>query len=61
MSKIAESINQKGKLVGYLVTSPATVIQYHPSKDRYVNTNENCLHLWKPINEDLPTPPIILV
>jgi hypothetical protein len=26
-----------------------TVVQYHPSKDRYVNTNENCLHLWKPI------------
>ena len=38
-----------------------TVIQYHPSKERYVNTNENCLHLWKPINQELPVPPIIFV
>lgn len=27
------------------------VYQIHPPKSHYVNMRENCLHLWKPINE----------
>lgn len=38
-----------------------TVIQYHPAKDEYVNNLPNCLHLWRPITEKLPTPPSIMV
>ena len=38
-----------------------TVVQYHPAKSEYVNTVENCLHLWRPQNETLPTPPSIMV
>lgn len=32
-------------------------VQYHPAKSEYVNIVENRLHLWRPINEQLPTPP----
>lgn len=34
-----------------------TVIQYHPAESEYVNAHEYCLHLWRPINEKIPTPP----
>ena len=37
------------------------VIQYHPKKSEYVNNNENCLHLWKPQNIELPMPDTIMV
>lgn len=37
------------------------VVQYHPAKSEYVNNKDNCLHLWRPINEPLPTPPSIMV
>lgn len=37
------------------------VVQYHPAKGEYVNNMPNCLHLWRPINEALPTPPSIMV
>ena len=36
------------------------VIQYHPRKEEYVNY-ANCLHLWRPIGVELPTPPKALV
>ena len=38
-----------------------TVIQYHPKKSEYVNLHTFCLHLWKPQNSEIPTPPKILV
>ncbi len=34
------------------------VVQYHPAKKDYVNFAKNCLHLWKPTKEKLPTPPV---
>ena len=37
------------------------VVQYHPAKSEYVNNMPNCLHLWRPINEVLPTPLSIMV
>lgn len=33
------------------------VVQYHPPKSEYVNNCENCLHLWRPIWDELPRPP----
>lgn len=33
-----------------------TVIQYHPSKNDYVNCHPFCLHLWKPVNIFFPKP-----
>lgn len=37
------------------------VIQYHPAASRYVNIYPNVLHLWKPVNVLIPTPPIEFV
>ena len=37
------------------------VVQYHPPKSEYVNFVENCLHLWRPINQELTAPPSIMV
>jgi len=37
------------------------VIQYHPAKKDYVNLHPYVLHLWKPHEYELPTPPISLV
>lgn len=37
------------------------VMQLHPKKSEYVNNKENCLHLWRPKNCEIPTPPKIFV
>lgn len=36
-------------------------VQYHPKKEDYVNMHPHCLHIWKPTDEALPTPPHFLV
>lgn len=36
-------------------------VQYHPPKSEYVNMMQNCLHIWKPLNESLPMPPAFMV
>ena len=36
-------------------------VQYHPAKAEYVNNLPNCLHLWRPLREVMPTPPSIMV
>lgn len=37
------------------------VIQYHPAKSDYVNMHPYCLHLWRPTQSEIPTPPSIFV
>lgn len=37
------------------------VMQIHPKKEDYVNLAKNCLHLWKPVKEKIPTPPVVMV
>lgn len=37
------------------------VMQLHPPEDDYVNCHPFCLHLWKPIGEDIPRPPSVMV
>lgn len=37
------------------------VMQLHPPESEYVNMDENCLHLWRPTDRDIPSPPSILV
>ena len=32
-------------------------IEYHPRKTDYVNMHEHCLHIWRPIDKEIPTPP----
>lgn len=38
-----------------------TVMQIHPPESQYINRHPNCLHLWKPINSELPLPQMIQV
>lgn len=42
-------------------TPEETVVQYHPPKSDYVNNHPYCLHLWRPINQEIPRPPAIYV
>src|SRR5262245_27994585 len=37
-----------------------TVIQYHPPKSQYVNNHPFVLHLWKPIEQEIPLPPVYM-
>ena len=37
------------------------VVQYHPPKSSYVNCHPYCLHLWRPLNSQMPMPPLKLV
>ncbi len=37
------------------------VMQLHPRESEYVNCHPNTLHLWRPINATIPTPPAIFV
>ena len=36
-------------------------MQLHPKKEEYVNNHNYCLHIWKPINQEIPTPPSVLI
>lgn len=36
-------------------------VEYHPKEEDYVNNHKHCLHIWKPTEAELPTPPSILV
>ena len=33
------------------------VVQFHPAKSQYVNNHKFCLHLWRPTELQIPTPP----
>ena len=37
------------------------VVQYHPPKSEYVNCHPHVLHLWKPTDQTIPTPPKLCV
>lgn len=37
------------------------VTQFHPPKSEYINNYPYCLHLWKPIDTEIPHPPMICV
>lgn len=33
------------------------VLQLHPPASQYVNNHPYCLHLWRPVDQTVPTPP----
>lgn len=37
------------------------VIEYHPPKSKYINVTSTVLHLWKPLDVEIPLPPAICV
>lgn len=34
-----------------------TVMQLHPPRSQWINQHPFCLHLWKPIGQEIPLPP----
>lgn len=36
-------------------------VQYHPKKEEYINNHPYCLHIFRPQNAELPTPPSWMV
>lgn len=36
-------------------------VQFHPARQDYINDHPFVLHLWAPLNEELPKPPIVCV
>ena len=36
-------------------------MQLHPPKSNYVNNHPYCLHIWRPINQEIPQPPSLMV
>jgi hypothetical protein len=37
------------------------VMQLHPKRSEYVNNHPHVLHLWRPLDAEIPTPPAIFV
>jgi hypothetical protein len=35
--------------------------QYHPPQSKYINVHQGCLHIWRPHNEQIPLPPLVMV
>ena len=35
--------------------------QLHPKKENYINNHNYCLHIWRPLEQQIPIPPTILV
>lgn len=36
-------------------------MQLHPAKENYIDNMSYCLHIWRPINKEIPTPPNLMV
>lgn len=36
-------------------------MELHPAKKDYVNNHPYCLHIWKPINQEIPLPPTTMI
>lgn len=36
-------------------------MQLHPKKEEYINNHNYCLHIWRPIDKEIPTPPSVMV
>ena len=37
------------------------VVEYHPKKEDYVNNKENCLHIWSPLDKEMPYPDLLAI
>lgn len=37
------------------------VVQYHPPRVDYVSNHNYCLHMWRPLDIELPRPPTLMV
>lgn len=58
--RIVPSWDDMCRLKDMFFREDETVVQYHPAKSEYVNNVPNCLHLWRPTEAEMPTPPAIM-
>ena len=42
------------KMLWFLIRAEQVRKQFFPPQSEYINVHKNCLHLWRPINVDLP-------
>lgn len=55
---------QKTTMDGITFDSKAEAARYqqlHPAKSEYVNIHPYCLHLWRPLEREIPMPPVEFV
>lgn len=38
-----------------------TVMQLHPPRSQWISNHPYCLHMWRPIGQEIPMPPSIMV
>lgn len=53
--------NEMCKIKEMFFEDEEVVMQLHPKKSEYVNVHPYTLHLWRPINQEIPTPDIKMV
>lgn len=53
--------NEMCKIKDMFFEDEEVVMQLHPKKSEYVNIHDYTLHLWRPINKEIPVPPRITV
>lgn len=61
LMKKTPSWEQMCKIKNLFWDEEDTVIQYHPAESDYVNYHPRCLHLWRPINAEIPKPPTYMI
>ena len=49
------------RIKGLFFTDDECVMQLHPPKSDYVNVHVGCLHLWRPLEAEIPRPPQVMV
>jgi hypothetical protein len=42
---------------GLFWSDEETVMQLHPPKSQWINNHNYCLHLWRPLKQEIPLPP----
>jgi hypothetical protein len=60
-AKVLPSWTIMCRLKACFFSDDSWVVQYHPAQSEYVNDHPFVLHLWEPLEETLPRPPVILV
>ena len=53
--------NEMCKIKEMFFEDEEIVMQLHPKKSEYINLHKYTLHLWRPINKEIPVPQTITV
>jgi hypothetical protein len=59
--KVMPSWNIMARLKDLFFGDDEWAVAYFPARQDYVNDHPFCLHVWAPLNETLPKPPVVLV